>query len=58
MKFNPNFDQFDEILKSYINIYNKKCENYLVSCVLKLLTTTNRVRYIRVITKLNSEHFF
>ena len=27
------------------------------SCVLKLLTTTNRVRYSRIITKLNLDFF-
>ena len=49
---NPIFDQIDEIMKRYIIIYNKKHEKYSLSCVLKLLTTANRVRYIRNNTKL------
>ena len=36
----------------YFNIHNKKSERYLVQCVLKLITTTNRVRYIRNIKNL------
>ena len=31
-------------MKRYNNIYNEKYEKLLVSCVLKLLTTTNLVR--------------
>ena len=30
----------------------------LVDCVLKTLTTTNRVRYIKINTKLHLEYFF
>ena len=44
-------------MKKYINIYSKKFERYLVSCVLIVLTTTNRVRYIRINTKLNLDYF-
>ena len=41
---NAIFDQIDETTKRYNNIYNKKYEQYSVSCVLKISTTTNRVR--------------
>ena len=34
-----------------------KEERYSVGCVIKLLTTTNRVRHIRVNTKPNSHYF-
>ena len=54
---NAIFDQIDEILKRYINTYIKKFENFLVSCVLKPLTFTNRVRYIIINTKLNLDFF-
>ena len=40
---NPNFDENDTIMRRYINKHN---EEYDVRCVLKLLTTTNRVRYM------------
>ena len=51
-------NQIDEMMKKYVNIYNKNFERFSVSCVLKLLTTTNRVRYIKNNTKLNLEYFF
>ena len=54
---NPVFNQIDEIMKRYFNIYKKGSENCLVSCVLKLLTTTNRVSYIRTKTKLHFDFF-
>ena len=54
---NPIFDQIDEIMKRYVNIYIKKDEKRLVSGVLKLLTSTNRVRYIRINTKFNLDFF-
>ena len=44
-------------MKKHINGYNMKHERYSIDCVLKLLTTTNRVRYIRIITKPNLEYF-
>ena len=50
------FDQIDEIMKRYINIFNKKYEKHSVSCVLKLLTTT-LVIYIRINTKHNLDFF-
>ena len=50
------FDQIDEIMKRYINRFNKKYERYSISCVLKQLTT-NRVRYIRTNTKLSLDYF-
>ena len=52
---NPINNVIDEIMKRYTIIYNKEYERYLVRCVLKLLTTTNRVRYIRINTKPNLE---
>ena len=55
---NPNFDQINEIMQSYVKIYNERYEKYLVNCVLKLLTTTNRVRSIRIDTKLSLGYFF
>ena len=48
----------DEIMRKYIIVYNKKYERYSVSCGLKLLTTTNRVKYIKINTKLNLDYFF
>ena len=55
---NPTFDQTDEILKRYIRIYNKKYEKKSVCCVIKQLTTTTRVRYIRINTKFILDNFF
>ena len=52
-----NINDFDEIMRKNINIFNKKYERYLVSCVLKLLTTTNRVIYIRINTRLILDQF-
>ena len=53
----PIFEEIDEIMKRYINIYNRKYERYLVGCVLKLITTKNRVRYNRITTRFNSQNF-
>ena len=50
---NPNNNDIDEILRKCINIYNKKYETNLVSCLLKLLTTKNRVRNFRINARLN-----
>ena len=44
---NPNFDEVDSNMRKFVNIHNKKYEKYDVRCFLKLLTTTNLVRYIR-----------
>ena len=55
---NPIINETDEIMKRCNNIYNKKYQQYSVCCVLNLLTTTNSVRYIRIITKLNLNYFF
>ena len=41
---NPNFDEIDEIMRKYVNNHNEKHGEYDVHCLLKLLTTTNRVR--------------
>ena len=48
---NPNFDQTDEIVKRYVNICEQKYEKLSIDCVLKISTTTNCVRYIRINTK-------
>ena len=53
----PTIKNIDEILRRFINICNKKYERYLVSCVLKLLTTTNCVRHIRINEKLILDFF-
>ena len=45
-------------MKKYIDVFNKKHERYLVSCELKLSTTTNCVIYVRINTKLNLDYFF
>ena len=50
---NPIFDQIDEIMKSYINIYNENYETFSVSFLLKLLTTTICVRHNRKNKNLN-----
>ena len=52
------FDQNDEIMKRCFNIYNKKYEKNLDSCVLNLITITNRVRIIKNNTKLKLEYLF
>ena len=48
---NHKFDVVDERMGIYMNIINKKVEPNGVHCVLKLITTTNRVRYITINTK-------
>ena len=40
----PHIKKIHEIMKKYNIIYDKKSERFVVSCVLKLLTTTNQVR--------------
>ena len=45
---NPTLDETDEIMRNYVNIHNKKYEEYDVHCLLHLVTTTNRVRCIRI----------
>ena len=45
---NPNFDEVDEKTRKYVNNYNKIYEVYQVRCLLKMMTTTNCVRYIRI----------
>ena len=39
-----NFDGIDEIMKKNVFNLNEKYEKFDVRCLLKLLTTTNRVR--------------
>ena len=55
---NPKIIDIDEIMRKQIVIYNKKLERYSVSCVLKLLTATNCVRYMRINTRLNLGYIF
>ena len=55
---NPIFNQIDKIMKRYTPIENIKYERYLVSCVIKLITTKHRVRYNIIIKKLNLDYFF
>ena len=45
---NPLFEEVDETMRSYVNSYNEKYEDFDVRCLLKLLMTTNRVRCIRI----------
>ena len=54
--FNPIINEIDQIMKRYINFFNKKINN-IRSVVLKLLTTTNPVRHIRIIEKPNLDYF-
>ena len=51
---NPIFEKIDGKLSRYFIIYIKTYERYLVGCVLKLLTTTSHVRYI----KIDLDYFF
>ena len=45
---NPNFFEVDEILREFVNNHKKKSEVNDLYCLLKLRTTTNRVRHIRI----------
>ena len=54
---NPIPKDIDEIMRKYINVDIKKNERSSVSCVLKLLTTTYCVRYIRNNEKLDLNFF-
>ena len=49
---NPHFDANDAIMKTYITQHKQKNIEYDVRCVLNLLTTTNRVRFIRLNPKI------
>ena len=53
----PLIKNIYELMRKYINIYNINFDRHSVSCVLKLLTTTNRARYIRNIRKPNLNYF-
>ena len=55
---NPNINQSDEIMKKHLFNYNKGSERYSFACVLKPLSTSNRVRHTRNNTKLNLDNFF
>ena len=54
---NPIIKKVDEIMKRCNNIYNKKYQQNSISCVIKLLTITNRNRYIRINEKPNLDYF-
>ena len=41
----------------YVNIYNKK-KQYGNRCLLKLLTNTNNIKYIRITTRPNHQYSF
>ena len=43
-------DEVDELLGKYVINYNKKNAEYDVRCLLELLTTTNRVRHVKIIS--------
>ena len=45
---NPNFDEIDLSMRKFDINYNEKYEEYVVPCLINLLTTANRVRYIRI----------
>ena len=45
---NLNFDEIDEIMRKHFNNHIKNHEENDVHCLLKLLVSTNRVRYIRI----------
>ena len=55
---NPKFDEVYEIMRKFVNKYNKKYEEYDVQSLLKILTTTNHVRYIRINPKSNLHYNF
>ena len=44
----PNFDEIDATMKEYVNENNKEYEEIDVPSLFKLLTSTNRIRYIRM----------
>ena len=52
----PNIKDIGGKMGKYINLSNKKLR-CLVSCVLKLINTANRVRFIRIKTRLSLEIF-
>ena len=56
--FNPNVDYVHEKMKGYIIIHKKNFELNGVQCVLKLLTPTHRVRYVKINTKLTLDYLF
>ena len=43
----------DEIKRKHVYSYNKKIDQYGVHCLLKLITNTNKSKYIRITTKFN-----
>ena len=45
---NPDFDEIDRILRKYVNVHNKKNENFEIMFSFKLLTTRKSVRYINI----------
>ena len=55
---NVNFKEIGELLRKYVNNHIEKYEEYDVHCLLKLLTTTNRVRYIRIKPRSSLQYSF
>ena len=45
---NPDFDEIDRVLRKYVNVHNKKNENFQIICSFNLLTTRKSVRYINI----------
>ena len=58
MFLNPTNDKIDEVLRKYVDNYNRKYEIYEVRCLLKLLTLTDRVRFIEISSRSKSHHSF
>ena len=58
INLDPNFDEVDETMRKYVNNQNKKHEEYDVRCLIKLSTTRNRFRYIRINSQLSLHYSF
>ena len=55
---NPYFHDFDVLMNRYIKQQNKQIVEYNILKVLKILTTTNHIRHIRLKPKINLESHF
>ena len=45
---NPDSDRMYDIVRKYVNIYNKKYDGSDVYCLFKMITKTNNIKYIRL----------
>ena len=45
---NPDFDRVYEIMRKYVNMYNKNYDRFNVYCLFKVITKTNNIRNIRL----------